>query len=203
VFAAKESRAQPTQSPPAKAAAALVTTTDSALKKAEARADVAERDNARFAARSESLAGARQAPEAKRLAVPAESVVDADRRRLAGEVQAQMRAPAVATTESATNTLGRVATNPTVRTAVGCYDILRGEESVRADVPSSVRLASTQVRVGSRRLRLAVPQGQAAPSDVRWYWSLGGGRILLHKVVGGAVEYEAPIVAVRRPCRGG
>jgi hypothetical protein len=89
----------------------------------------------------------------------------------------------------------------TLRTAPGCYDILRGDAELRAAVPPSVRLASSQIRVGKRTLRLAVPQGQAAGArDARWYWSLGGGRILLHKVVGGEVEYEAPIVAVRRGC---
>ena len=64
-----------------------------------------------------------------------------------------------------------------------------------------MRLANVPVRVGSRTLRLALPAGAVQGEDAeRWYWSLGSGAIVLHKVVGGVVRFEGPVAAVRRAC---
>jgi hypothetical protein len=158
-------------------------------------------DSARGVAREESLQAART-PEAKRLAVPADSAIESERRRLVGESRVQSRIPPVTTTGTA---LGgerqRLATRLTVTTAVGCYDLGRGDAANESGAPSWVRLANVPVRVGSRTLRLALPEGQPQGADAeRWYWSLGSGAIVLHKVVGGAVLFEGPVAAVRRAC---
>jgi hypothetical protein len=168
---------------------------DSVEKKADA-AGAALRDTALSRARQEAAGVAPQA--AKTLAVAPESVIAAERRRLTGEVDSRVQNAVV--TGAAGSTLRRAGAAITLRTAPGCYDIMRGDAEMQAVVPPAVRLASSQIRVGNRTLRLAVVQGVDTPRGVRWYWSLGDGRIILHKVVGGAVEYEGPIVAVRRPC---
>ena len=165
-------------------------------KKADA-AGAALRDTGVVArSREEAVAAAPQA--AKTLAVPPESAIAAERRRITGEMDSRVQNAAV--TGAAGSTLQRAGPAITLRTAPGCYDIMRGDAEMQAAVPPAVRLAGSQIRVGSRTLRLAVVQGMEPPRGVRWYWSLGDGRIILHKVVGGVVEYEGPIVAVRRPC---
>lgn len=205
----KLAEAERPPSPAAKLAAAqTATASDSAVKKAETGAVAVTRDSANFVT-AEGLRATRPRAPTTTLAVPPESVIALERRRLVGEVDSRLQN--VVVTGAAASVERREAARAvpevnagkslTLRTAPGCYDIMRGDAEARAGVPPSVRLATAQVRVGKRALRLAVPQGQAADGrDVRWYWSLGGGRITLHKVTGGVVEYEGPIVAVRRPC---
>lgn len=189
-----------TQQLAAKAATPARSTVASAA--AKANADSIVRDSARAVVREESLAAVAQAAEKKRLTVSPDSAIEAERRRLVGENQARLRLPAVVTTGTAvTNERQRLAGNLTITTAVGCYDLRRGEAAMAAGVPSGVRLANVPVRVGSRTLRLAVPDDATeASANERWYWSLGSGAIVLHKVVGGVVGYEAAVVAVRRAC---
>jgi hypothetical protein len=190
------------------AAVPIATAADSA-KKVETGGIAAVLDTGRFVAAEALRAGARQAAPPKTLAVPPESVIRMERRRLVGEVDSRLQnvvvtgAAASAERREVAKALPEIIAGKslTFRTAPGCYDIMRGDTEMRAGVPPSVRLATAEIRVGKRALRLAVPQGQAAAGrDVRWYWSLGGGRIILHKVAGGVVEYEGQIVAVRRTC---
>jgi hypothetical protein len=196
----RQNTAPPPAAPPAPdargfasaAASRERTTTDTALAKTTARVD-AESTAARDVA-ANRVAGA----DSQRLAARAESVVALERRRLVGEVDAQRRLPVV-TTGTALAAEPRPATNPTITTAPGCYDLQRGPEAVQEGVPAGIRLADIPVRVGTRTLRVAIPDGGAG-EGVRWYWSLSGSRIMLHKVVGGSVQYEAPVTAVRRGC---
>jgi hypothetical protein len=187
----------------------IASAADSAAKKVDLGGVAGRRDTASVLAADGLRAAARQAAQPKALAVPPESVITTERRRLVGEVDSRLQnvvvTGAAASTErrEVAKALPEISSGKslTLRTAPGCYDIMRGDAEMQAGVPPSVRLANAQIRVGKRALRLAVPQGQAAAGrDVRWYWSLGGGRITLHKVAGGVVEYEGQIVAVRRTC---
>ena len=139
------------------------------------------------------------------LAVSPDSAIESERRRLLGETSSRLRPVVTTGTAVASGAAGgtrqRVATNLTVTTAIGCYDLQRGGAAVEAGVPPSVRLTSLRVRVGSRTLRAATPLGDAQTGEnERWYWSLGSGSLVLHQVVGGAMRFEGPVAAVRRDC---
>ena len=191
-----DARKQFTKVAPAAAAAAAKMDSDVANKTL---ARAAQAESARSVAREESLQASRTA-EPKRLAVPPDSTIESERRRLVGEVQSRTR-PITTTGTTLSDGRQRLATKLTVTTAVGCYDLRRGDAANEAGAPSWVRLANVPVRVGSRTLRLALPEGQPQGEDAeRWYWSLGSGAIVLHKVVGGVVRFEGPVAAVRRAC---
>lgn len=133
------------------------------------------------------------------LALRPDSVIESERRRLLNETMGG-RLSQVVTTGVGGAAPQRLGTNPTVTTAPGCYDVSRTEDAIAAGVPASVRLADVQVRVGERTLRLAVPERAEPSAGENWYWSLGGGRILLHKVIDGRVVYEGAITASRKSC---
>lgn len=148
---------------------------------------------------NDSLGAAGNDARQAALTIRPDTVIESERRRLMGEVARGKLSPVV-TTGVGNDAPQRLGTNPTVTTAPGCYDLSRGADAVAAGVPASVRLAEAQVRVGNRTLRLAVPQGQEPVPGENWYWSLGGGRIILHKVLDGSVRYEGPVTATRRGC---
>lgn len=183
----------------ARARAAKVVDSVSAKSLARAR-DIRFDSGVRVAREETQARNAAAAEPRKVLAVSPDSAIESERRRLLGETRSQLRPVVTSGTAAEGGARQRVAAL-TVTTAIGCYDLERGSAAVEAGVPPSVRLTSLRVRVGSRTLRAATPLGDTGgDGEARWYWSLGGGSLVLHQVVGGSVRFEGPVAAVRRGC---
>ena len=141
------------------------------------------------------------APESKRLAVSADSLVAKEQDRVAGEVRTQNQGARQAAAavrslllQDVVVTGASATVTKTTMTASACYDLGRSSGAIEQHVPPRVQLLETRGPTTGERLWKQVRVLGEDPGTGEWFWwRRPDGALLLARLQGAAVRYEVAV----------